>query len=94
MPRLVVWLRTHEAPLWVWPPLVVVVTAWLSAQTDTRVTAYWLGTVAACVLYALTLLALRPASYARIGGACGGVVGGLVVAAVLLNSTNHSLLRW
>ena len=49
------------------PPAAVVVTGWLSAHTDTRVVAYWLGAVAGVVSYALVLFGLRPAPYARTG---------------------------
>lgn len=93
-PRVVTWLRAHETPVWLWPPLVVVLTAWLSAYTDTQVVAYWLGVVAGCVCYTLALLALRPAPFAPSAAACVGVVGGLMATAILLNSTDHSLLRW
>lgn len=92
-PRILIWVREHDIT-WLCPPVAVVLTGWLSAHTDTRVVAYWLGVIAAVVGYAITLLALQPSRSARSAAACLGAVAGLGATALLLHSTGHQLLRW
>lgn len=87
------WVRKHETA-WLLPPASVVVTGWLSAHTDTRVVAYWLGAVAGVVSYALVLFGLRPASYARTAAAALGAIAGIVATSLLLHSVGRSLLSW
>lgn len=86
-------MRGYETA-WLFPPVAVVVTGWLSAHTDTRVVAYWLGAVAGVVSYALVWLSLRPAPYSRTAAAALGVVAGIVATALLLHSVGRSLLAW